>query len=144
MKQQFKAVYLVSLMLGCMSLAAADPGEITDDHKGHCFDSPESEFICERFIEGFLEGALLTDAAIIKTLEEQEQETLSFTDRAIKTRIGSRVDQPTELAGFCLPEGYTVHRIAQKILAKIDNPHVDSDILGRTTYEALKTHYSCE
>lgn len=143
-----KQIHVLTVVIGLLffstlpSLSKADAEN--PDHQGYCFDSDEATLICERFIEGFLEGALLTDAAIMATIEKEQDSEPSFTDRAIKTRIGSRIEQPTELAGFCLPEKYTVHAIAKKILAKIENPQVDSDVLGAATYTTLKTHYRCD
>ena len=52
-----------------------------------CSKNAETMLSCRSFISGFLQGALLTDVAIIDSINSNKQ---SFTERAIRTRLGKR------------------------------------------------------
>lgn len=79
-------------------IVAIDSNEPTESGKHLCLDSAETMSACRSFIKGFLKGALLTDTAIIKSIEVVEP---TYAERAIRTRFGKRPSSPTELACFC-------------------------------------------
>lgn len=102
--------------------------------------SIEASHACDTFIEGFLAGALLTDAAIITTLENTEGGT-DFIDRAYRTRVNRRRLPSTFLASFCLPRVGTAELVAD-IRALLRNADPERP-LGEVVYDVLRTHYPC-
>ncbi|MFT4671141.1 MAG: transcriptional regulator of met regulon [Arenicella sp.] len=107
-----------------------------------CSDSTQSMSACRSFIKGFIQGALLTDTAIIKSIENSEP---TIAERAFKTRLGSRVNRsPTALAGFCLPEGRTILDVAEETLDHVKDSERNSVELATKVYQSLKVDYPCQ
>jgi hypothetical protein len=109
--------------------------------KLRCLDDDEAMEDCLSFIKGFLQGALLTDTAIIKSIDDAEP---TLAERAFKTRLGTRATSPTALAGFCLPERRTVLDIAEETLDHVKGSERNSVQLASNVYSSLKTDYPCE
>ena len=108
--------------------------------------SPEvSRAACHAYIEGFLDGALVTDAAIVDSVTAKQPATSGFYQRAYQTRVSSqRLNlPPTSLAHFCLPENESraevVEAIAAGLLGRSDDDTPISDVL----YGILKQKYPC-
>lgn len=110
--------------------------------KQHCDDSSDTMDACLSFIKGFLQGALLTDTAIIQSIEAQ-QANKSFSQRALKTRLGRNSDSPTSLAGFCLPPERTILDLAQETLDHVSHSERNSLELAQNVYQSLQTDYPC-
>lgn len=121
-------------------IIAIDSTEPTINGKRLCLDNVEAMSACRSFIKGFLQGALLTDTAIIESIEKAEP---SFSSRAIRTRIGSRSSAPTELAGFCLPADRTIFQIAEETLDHVKSSERNSVELAENVYQSLKKDYPC-
>lgn len=109
--------------------------------KLRCSDDTDAMEDCLSFIKGFLQGAILTDTAIIKSIDESEP---TLAERAFKTRLGTRASSPTALAGFCLPEQRTVLDIAEETLDHVKDSERNSVQLASNVYRSLKTDYPCE
>lgn len=119
-----------------------DTNDSNNSSVQRCADSLLAMSACRSFIKGFIQGALLTDTAIIQSLENTEP---TFAERAFKTRLGNRVNQaPTALAGFCLPEGRTILDIAEETLDHVKNAERNSAELASKVYESLKLDYPCQ
>ena len=108
--------------------------------------NPEvSHAACNAYIEGFLDGALVTDAAIVESMSGDQDSTSEFFKRAYQTRVSSqRLNlPPTALAHFCLPENESraevVETIAAGLLAREDDGRQISDVL----YGILLSKYPC-
>ncbi len=105
-----------------------------------CLDDDITMKDCLSFIKGFLQGALLTDTAIIKSIKEAEP---SYAERAFRTRLGKR-SSPTALAGFCLPEDRSILDIAEETLDHVKGSERNSAELAKNVYSSLKKDYPCE
>jgi len=154
MKNQYKTLLFVLFVSVFISTAKAQDNQtfqskiieidtidedISNDQR--CDDNAQAMSACRSFIKGFIQGALLTDAAIITSIETSES---SFAERAFKTRVGSRFNQsPTALAGFCLPEDRTVLDLVEETLEHIKDAERDSVELAKRVYESLKIDYQC-
>ena len=95
---------------------------------------------CSRYILGFLEGALLTDAAIIKEIQEQRS---SFEDRAFKTRLRNSNLPPTYFAKFCLPESLDKDKIVFDVLQDFKKEGSETQEADSKIYKILKNNYKC-
>lgn len=122
------------------TLISIDSNEPTKSGKHQCLDNAEAMSACRSFIKGFLQGALLTDTAIIESIEQDEP---TYAERAMQTRLGKRSNQPTALAGFCLPENRTILDIAEETLLHVKTSERNSAELARNVYESLKVDYPC-
>ena len=107
-----------------------------------CFSSHAA---CSAYIEGFLDGALVTDAAIVESMSGDQHTTSDYLKRAYQTRVSSQRlnPPPTALAHFCLPENESraevVETIAADLLAREDDGKPISDVL----FGILQSKYPC-
>jgi hypothetical protein len=110
-----------------------------------CIDrqaSSQQQRICEGYIAGFLEGALLTDSAIVNNFLDEKS---SFFQRAYRTRAirGKDVLPPTYLAQFCLPTSSTAEQTTQ-IMAALDDQALQQKPLQHVVYETVRKLYPCQ
>ncbi len=154
LKTRLIALSLIILSLAVLGIAEASeaqaneanvvinaPGE-DDLAKQHCEDSKEAMSACRSFIKGFLQGALLTDAAILENIEAAKDRS-TFKQRALKTRVSGRSSSPTELAGFCLPVQRTILDLANETLDHVKQSKLNSRELAKSVYASLKTDFPC-
>ncbi len=114
----------------------------------HLIDSeviPEDS-ICYEYINGFIDGAVITDRAIIENITKEKQEFSSFFQRAYKTRVGgNRGTLPvTYYAKFCLPEETSRKVVIEQLIHELDANIISKQAFKQTLYETLKRVYSCE
>lgn len=128
------------LLLTESKLVEMDGVTLTGSTKQHCLDDEKTMAACRSFIKGFLQGALLTDSAIIASLEKKEP---TFSERAIRTRVGNKVAPPTALAGFCLPANRSILELAEITLDHVKKSERNSVELAKNVYKTLKTDYPC-
>ncbi len=119
-------------------IIAIDSGE---PGRHQCSDNAGAMSACRSFIKGFIQGALLTDTAIIESIEKIES---SYAERAIRTRLGTRATSPTALAGFCLPDDRTVLELAEETLEHVKDSKRNSVELAENVYRSLKVDYPCD
>ncbi len=107
--------------------------------------SPEvSRAACHAYIEGFLDGALVTDAAIVDSVAAKEPATSGFYQRAYQTRVSSqRLNlPPTSLAHFCLPDNESRAEVVEAISAGLLGRN-DDEPISEVLYAILKQKYPC-
>lgn len=103
-------------------------------------ESPEA---CKSYVLGFLEGALLTDTAIIESFELEQSD---FMKRVYQTRaLRADVRPPsTYFAKICLPESFDQAAVVNKVLLYLDGHALMKDGPGVRVYEAFKNEYPCD
>jgi len=109
-------------------------------------DLPEDS-VCYEYINGFIDGAVITDTAIIENIAaESEMQGSDFFRRAYKTRLGDRGKNPppTYFAKFCLPEAVTRHDIVRTLVQSLDGNALSKTPFREQLYTALKKVYACE
>lgn len=111
-------------------------------------DSLDGQF-CVRYIQGFIDGAIATDAQVMLNVEAeilQDKETI--TERAFRTRVaGQSLQQRAEqYAEYCLGEEIELLEIVNKVVESlIDRGEIDPTILARrVVYGTLKKNYPCK
>lgn len=102
--------------------------------------------VCYEYINGFIDGAELTDSAIIENIIKEEKEFSNFFDRAYKTRVGSkRIKRPaTYYAKYCLPEDQSRKMIIEELVHQIDESMLTKQSFKVTLYETMKRVYKCD
>ena len=100
---------------------------------------------CHAYIEGFLDGALVTDAAIVRSVTGDEAVTSDYFARAYQTRVSSqRLNlPPTALAHFCLPEEESRAEVVETIAAGLLERSVRGEQIPNLLYAILKHTYPC-
>lgn len=118
-------------------------------HCGFLTTDPESVDgkYCVRYLQGFIDGAVETDARIVGDLESTGA-TSSLTERAMRTRMPRRepYDRPDSLAGFCLGDPLPLREVVDTIAADLVALDIgdSADAPARIAVEdSLRTHYPC-
>lgn len=103
---------------------------------------------CIRYIQGFIDGAVATDARVMLSVETQSQQGESFSERAKRTRAPSRADQfrASRLAGFCLGDPLPLRDVVTLVVADLvtlDIGETAESPAREAVYESLQSHYPC-
>jgi len=138
---------VVSTMLTASLQASAWNDEVTQAcrHEGRAATAPETA-VCHAYIEGFLDGAIITDTAIIESVAEAGSEESDYFKRAYMTRVGSntRIRPATALAHFCLPEGTERNNVVDTIATALAKKTSTGSDVSTSLYNILQTSYPCE
>lgn len=102
--------------------------------------------LCHAYIEGFLDGAILTDTAIVDDMEGESSTESDYLRRAYMTRLGyGRGRLPaTALAHFCLPEERPRGEVVAEIADTLDIPHAGEGGVAEAVYDIIKSKFPCE
>ncbi|MDJ0758518.1 MAG: Rap1a/Tai family immunity protein [Woeseiaceae bacterium] len=152
MKIKLLLIAAVALMLVADRADSVEPLS-TPELAEHCafyFDEPEGKdaIFCIRYVQGFIDGAVATDARVLENIATEFDEDESFSERAIRNRIGSRVNLrgPTVYADFCLGESVSLAAVVEKVVNDLANRKVlDEDLLARdAVFSTLRREYPCD
>ena len=135
-----------------MSSATAVEALSTDEFVSHCIkydESPDGEdgIFCVRYIQGFIDGAVATDERVTYNVASEFDRDETFSERAIRTRLGSRIASygSSYYAEFCLGEPIPLKAVVEAIVAELADPErIKSHALARdVVYETLRREFPC-
>lgn len=136
-----------------VSEATAVEALSTEELTSHCVfyeDDPDGEdgIFCVRYIQGFIDGAVATDERVTYNVAAEYDKDESFTERAIRTRVGARINRygPSYYAEFCLGDPVPLADVVEVVVA--DLLELES-FEGReqardVVYSTLRREYPCE
>ena len=137
------AAVLLTLSFGFVVHAAADT-----QPNNPCFlvNTKKIPAECSHYIEGFLDGALETDSAIIKKVDAGDAKHSEFLARAYRTRLGKSLkDLPsTFLADFCLPPLLTRADLVSRIAQQLSGEEQVQPSFSAAVYATVKQQFPCE
>ena len=124
----------------------------TEELVSHCVyyeDDPEGTdgVFCVRYIQGFIDGAVATDERVTKNVADEYDRSESFSERAIRTRLGRRIqDFGTYYAEFCLGEPVPLKTVVELVIADLENTkRISNQPLARDfVYTTLRAQFPCE
>lgn len=125
----------------------------TPELAGHCAfyyedRNGEDAIFCIRYVQGFIDGAVVTDARVLENIATEFDEDESFAERAIRSRIGTRIRLrgPTVYADFCLGELNSLEEVVEKVVDDLaDREVLDEDLLARdAVLSTLQREYPCD
>lgn len=104
---------------------------------------------CVRYIQGFIDGAVATDARVMLNAKNAVAGNESFTERAMRTRMPGRVDRSraAKLAGFCLGEPLPLRNVVDDVvtdLAAQQGSMTKDGSAMEAVYKSLMTNYPCK
>mgnify|MGYP001814053242 FL=1 len=120
------------------------------EHCAFYYDDREGKdaIFCIRYVQGFIDGAVATDARVLENIATEFDDDETFADRAIRSRIGSRINRrgPTVYADFCLGEADSLEAVVEKVVDDLANRKVlDKDLLARdAVFSTLRREYPCD
>lgn len=133
--------------------AAAVEALSTEELILHCAvyeDDPDGEdgIFCVRYIQGFIDGAVATDERVTYNVAAEYDREETFTERAIRTRLGSRIERygPSFYAEFCLGDPVPLAEVVEVVVADLLNPeNIAGEERARdVVYTTLRRAYPCE
>lgn len=141
----------VALLLVAERAGSVEPLSTPElaEHCAYFHEEPEGEdaIFCVRYVQGFIDGAVATDARVLENIATEFEKDETFSERAIRSRIGSRVNRrgPTVYADFCLGEPDSLEEVVEKVVADLANRKVlDEDLLARdAVFSTLRREYPC-
>ena len=147
------AIGIVVIAAAAASDARAVEALSTEELISHCAiyeQDPEGEdgIFCVRYIQGFIDGAVATDERVAYNVANEYDRDETFTERAIRTRLGSRIDRygPSYYAEFCLGEPVPLAEVARVVIADLlELEDLEGRELARdVVYATLRDEFPCE
>lgn len=145
----FSALALLLLSDRARSVEPLSTPELAE-HCAFYFDDRDGKdaIFCVRYVQGFIDGAVATDARVLENIATEFDEDETFSERAIRSRIGSRISRrgPTVYADFCLGEPDSLEDVVEKVVRDLANRKVlDVDLLARdAVFSTLRREYPCK
>jgi hypothetical protein len=154
--QNFSKLSCTALLLQLILVPTASAVEILSSKElaSHCAllsDNPEGVDgqYCIRYIQGFIDGAIATDARVMLNAENAITGDETFAERATRTRMPGRVDRSraAKLAGFCLGDPLPLRDVVDMVVSDLaaqqgsvskDEPAME------VVYKSLMTNYPCK
>lgn len=125
----------------------------TEELKSHCDyfeEDPEGKdgIFCVRYVQGFIDGAVATDERVTYNVANEYDRDETFTERAIRTRLGQRIERfgPSYYAEFCLGQPLPLKTVVQSVVNDLLNTErVANQPLARDfVYTTLRQEFPCE
>ena len=148
-------LYTTILLLGSLYAHQATAVEAlsTEELTLHCAvygDDPDGEdgIFCVRYIQGFIDGAVATDERVTYNVAAEYGKKETFTERAIRTRVGSRLNRygPSYYAEFCLGDPVPLAEVVEVVVAdllKLES-FEGRELARDVVYATLRREYPCE
>lgn len=95
---------------------------------------------CATYINGFLDGALITDSE--NAVEMEQISKGSFMDRALKTRLGPKENQ-RDFLHFCIPVKMEKADVIEKLAHYLPQNSEGVNRLKAFIYQGLKAEFPC-
>lgn len=146
----------VLLTLVFMSLSTANALEVLSSKElaSHCNklstqpDGVDGQY-CIRYIQGFIDGAIATDARVMLNAENAISGNETFAERAMRTRMPGRADlsRAAKLAGFCLGDPLPLREIVNVVVADLEAQQLKNtkdEPAMELVYQSLLTNYPCK
>ena len=109
-------------------------------------DSPYSA-LCVYYVKGFLDGAVATDGRVAENVAAEIEESESFTERAIRTRVGSRLKEygPSVYAEFCVGQPDPIVDVVMHVVEELERyDDLEGVQAQNVVYASLRRHYPCD
>ncbi len=125
--RRFQALVVLLAMLVSMSDAVAvsplDEAQLRSSCQAYA-DKPDSPAAarCVLYVQGFLDGAVATDERVTMNVAQELSRNETLTERAIRTRLGDRVQLrgPTVYAEYCVGDPVPIQEIIRNVVAELE------------------------
>jgi len=142
---------MTALLLAAPAVRAVEALS-TEELMSHCekyYDEQarEDRVFCMRYIQGFIDGAVATDERVTRNIVGEYEQEESFSERAARTRIGTRMERygPSVYAEFCLGDPVPLKEVVEHVVEDATDPkRVAANPLARElVYQTIREHYPC-
>lgn len=115
--------------------------------KYHDQNASEDRTFCVRYIQGFIDGAVATDERVTNNVTREYQQGESYSERAARTRIGTRLARygASVYAEFCLGDPVPLEEVVERVVADLADGAAAAEYpLARdVVYLTLRSQYPC-
>ena len=103
--------------------------------KYHDENASEDRTFCVRYIQGFIDGAVVTDERVTANVSREYEQTETFSQRAIRTRIGARLDVygPSVYAEYCLGDPVPLREVVEHVVVDL----ADESLVAETPWRGI-------
>ena len=125
----------------------------TEELISHCAvydEDPDGKdgIFCVRYIQGFIDGAVVTDERVAYNVADEYERSETPTERAIRARLASRIELfgSSYYAGFCLGEPLPLADVVRKVitdLLKLESLE-GRELAREVVFETLRREYPCK
>ena len=124
----------------------------SEELASHCIHyaaDPEGRdgVFCVRYIQGFIDGAMATDERVALNVAAEFEEEESFSQRAIRTRLNSRLGQfgSSYYAEFCLGAPVPLAEVVDRVVKDLGDGKFEVELKSarEVVYRTLRTSYPC-
>jgi len=103
---------------------------------------------CIRYIQGFIDGAVVTDERVAYNVADEYGRNETATERAIRARLATRIERfgSSYYAEFCLGEPLPLAEVARQVISDLLTlENIEGRELARdVVYETLRREYPCK
>ncbi len=104
--------------------------------------------ICARYIQGFIDGAVATDARVMLNVEADLRRSSGFVERALRTRAPNRIEyhRAARYAEFCLGDPVPFQEVVTDVVNDLNKRDdlTSTEAARDIVYTSLKKYYPCE
>lgn len=115
--------------------------------KYHDPNASEDRTFCVRYIQGFIDGAVATDERVTNNVTREFEQDESFSERAARTRIGTRLSRygASVYAEFCLGDPVPLEEVVERVVADLADAAVAAEhpLARDVVYLTLRSQYPC-
>lgn len=125
----------------------------SDEFASHCIEyhnAPEGSdgIFCVRYIQGFIDGAVVTDERVTMNVSDQYSEEETFAQRAIRTRLGMDLERygASYFAEFCLGEPIPLAEVVDHVVRRLQEIDFkpQTRLAREFVYQVLREDYPCK
>jgi len=117
-----------------------------------CVEFPDKQqspysALCIYYVKGFLDGAVATDARVAENVVAEMEKEETFTERAIRTRVGNRLREygPSVYAEFCVGQPDPIADVILHVIEELERfDNLEETQAQTVVYASLRRHYPCE
>lgn len=139
----------LAFLLSAKSALAIEPmtlkelSELCENYQKNSESSESKQ--CVRYIKGFIDGAIAIDPKLASDSKASEKKP-SYTERAIKSRIGNRIKSYATPANndFCLGKPVLMKEIVYKVKKNILKKAQSDELALFVIYRTLRQEYPCK
>lgn len=100
---------------------------------------------CVAYIQGFVDGAVVTNARIVQDVSKEYGAGETYSQRARRTRLRERDRRnPSWYAGICIPDSVRIGEVAKAVATYLEaTPPAPHENSATALYAALRANYPC-
>jgi len=147
----FTCAYPMTMILPIHNAGAVEPLS-TEELSLHCMHYSEDPggkdaVFCIRYIQGFIDGAVATDARVTINAAEEDKQQETYSERAFRTRVGRPVESygPRFYAELCLGTPVPLKDVVNRVITALMDHEIAAaqPLAGSMVYQALRDAYPC-